>query len=101
MAFGDGVFRARAASLLRSSTPSASHSLPAEAIQEKILKTSVENLPDQKRQQNPAQTESKISKNESSGGQKHHSSDDDDNVPRNREAQRVRTIPGQSLLSRV
>ena len=99
MALGDGGFRARAASLLHPSTPTASHSLAAQALQEKDSKTSVEHLPDEKRSLNHAQIDSTHQVSGFSGGQRQHFLGRNDEA-HNKEVQRVvRTIPGQPSSS--
>ncbi|KAL6719940.1 hypothetical protein ACLMJK_001861 [Lecanora helva] len=93
MALGDGIFRSRAASLLRASTPSVSHLVAPDTIKEKAPKTPVQSPPAQKGKQEPEYNDSEKVQCTSLAGNTAQRPDQDVAV-HNREAQRVvRTIP--------
>lgn len=97
MALGDGIFRSRAASLLRASTPLASHPSAPDAIKEKGSKTSVEPPLTAEEKQDTRHGEPESAQSTLSTGRPYQSSGQDA-VAHDREAQRVvRTIPGKNL----
>lgn len=101
MAFRDGTFRSRAASLLRPGTPSTSHSLSLGATQEEAsgsaLKTPTKTQFNEKTPIGAEQNPLEKTRSLTSSGHTHYCSDSNA-VAHDREAQRiVRTIPGETL----
>ena len=94
MAFGDGSFRSRAASLLRSSPLSGTNPPGSIITQEKSTNSLTEPSPDEK----PGQIDPEKKQTISFEGQQYHSSGHNA-VAHDSEARRiVRTIPGQPQL---
>lgn len=95
MALGDSIFRSRAASLLRPSTPSTSLSIGQGVNHEKGFKTFTEPAFNEKQAAETGQNDVENSQTLSSSNKTYHSPGQNA-VAHNREAQRiVRTIPGE------